>query len=32
MSMEKDVADFMEKVQQKDPGQKEFHQAVQEVV
>ena len=32
MSIEKDVTDFMEKVQAKDPEQKEFHQAVQEVI
>jgi len=32
MSVEKDVATFMEKVQDRDPGQKEFHQAVSEVI
>ncbi|RLF59335.1 MAG: NADP-specific glutamate dehydrogenase [Thermoplasmata archaeon] len=32
MSIEQDVTTFMEKVKEKDPGQKEFHQAVQEVV
>jgi glutamate dehydrogenase/leucine dehydrogenase len=32
MSVEKDVAAFMEKVQDRDPGQKEFHQAVSEVI
>jgi glutamate dehydrogenase/leucine dehydrogenase len=32
MSIEKDVADFMENVRVKDPEQKEFHQAVQEVI
>jgi len=30
--MEKDVEVFMEKVKAKNPGEKEFHQAVQEVV
>ena len=30
--MQKKVKDFMEKVIQKNPGEKEFHQAVQEVV
>ncbi len=30
--MNKDVETFMEKVKQKNPGEKEFHQAVQEVV
>jgi glutamate dehydrogenase (NADP+) len=30
--MDKDVEIFMEKVKQKDPCEKEFHQAVQEVV
>ena len=30
--MDKDVENFMEKVKQKDTGQKEFHQAVEEVV
>ena len=32
MSIEQDVSKYMEKVKEKDPGQKEFHQAVQEVV
>ena len=32
MSIEKDVAEFMEKVQERDPEQKEFHQAVSEVI
>lgn len=30
--MDKDVETFMEKVKQRDPGEKEFHQAVEEVV
>ncbi len=30
--MDKDVENFMETVKQKDPDQKEFHQAVEEVV
>ncbi|HMA83829.1 MAG TPA: NADP-specific glutamate dehydrogenase [Candidatus Thermoplasmatota archaeon] len=30
--MEKNVESFMQKVKDKDPGEKEFHQAVQEVV
>jgi len=30
--MDKDVEIFMENVKQKNPGEKEFHQAVQEVV
>ena len=30
--MDKDVENFMEMVKQKNPGQKEFHQAVEEVV
>jgi len=30
--MDKNVETFMEKVKQKNPGEKEFHQAVQEVV
>lgn len=30
--MDKDVEAFMEKVKQKNPGEKEFHQAVEEVV
>jgi glutamate dehydrogenase (NADP+) len=32
MSIEKDVEAFMQKVKDKDPEQKEFHQAVEEVV
>lgn len=32
MSVTKDVEAFMEKVKEKDPDQKEFHQAVEEVV
>ncbi len=30
--MDKDVENFMENVEQKNPGEKEFHQAVEEVV
>jgi|GEM_PF-6708376 len=30
--MDKDVQAFMDKVKQDNPGEKEFHQAVQEVV
>jgi glutamate dehydrogenase (NADP+) len=30
--MKKEVAEFMEQVIAKNPGEKEFHQAVQEVV
>src|SRR4030066_584303 len=30
--MEKDIELFMEKIKNKNPGEKEFHQAVQEVV
>lgn len=30
--MSKKVEDFMKKVIEKNPGEKEFHQAVQEVV
>jgi len=29
--MQKDVQEFMEKIMQRNPGEKEFHQAVQEV-
>ncbi len=29
--MEKNVEVFMEKLKEKNPGEKEFHQAVQEV-
>ena len=32
MSVEKNVESFMQQVKEKDPGQKEFHQAVHEVV
>ena len=32
MSIEKNVESFMQKVKDKDPGEKEFHQAVKEVV
>jgi hypothetical protein len=30
--MDKSVEEFMVKVKEKNPGEKEFHQAVQEVV
>ena len=30
--MDKSVEEFMMKVKEKNPGEKEFHQAVQEVV
>jgi glutamate dehydrogenase (NADP+) len=32
MSVKENVESFMQQVKEKDPGQKEFHQAVQEVV